>query len=259
MTMRFSMTALLGVVLFGRGGFGAPMEQIADRQGVVRGTVSYRERVALPPDAVVEVWIADVSPMALAAPLIAETTVLAEGRQVPIPFELSYDASRIVADHVYAVKAAIRTAGQILFAMETEHHVITQGNPTEVELWLVRADDGTKGRRTGLEGTGWRLEDLGGARVLDHVEATLEFPGAGRVGGSGSCNRFFGTVEISGESIRFGPLGSTRMSCEEAVMNQEEMYFQALEGAERFTLEGKTLLIYSQGTEKPLRFALREP
>lgn len=137
----------------------------------------------------------------------------------------------------------------------SEQHVITRRNPAGVASWLVRIAHGSNGRMTGLEGTAWRLEDLGGVPVLDHVEATLEFPGAGRVGGSGSCNRFFGTVEISGQSIRFGPLGSTRMNCEEAVMNQEEMYFQALEGAERFTLDEKTLLIYSQGVEKPLRFA----
>ncbi|MEZ0335234.1 MAG: META domain-containing protein, partial [Gemmatimonadales bacterium] len=83
---------------------------------------------------------------------------------------------------------------------------------------------------------------------------TLEFPESGKVAGRGSCNRFFGSVEISGESIKLGQLGSTRMACPEAVMNQESRYFQALEAAERYTRNGDELLVYAQGFDKPLRF-----
>lgn len=90
---------------------------------MVRGSVAYRERMALPPDAVVEVWIIDASPLVMAAPVIAETIVMPEGRQVPIPFELRYDPSRIEPDHDYAVKAAIRSEGQILIATETDYLV----------------------------------------------------------------------------------------------------------------------------------------
>jgi putative lipoprotein len=251
--------ALLAAVLFSRDSFARPTAQAPGEQGVVKGTVSYRERMALPPDAAVEVWITDVSPLILAQALLAEATIVTEGRQVPILFELRYDPSRIVADHDYAVKAAIRSAGEILFATETGALVITKGNPTDVQLWLTRATGGAEGDRTVLQGTAWRLEDLGGESALDTVEATLEFPEAGRVAGSGSCNRFFGSVEISGESIRFGQLGSTQMSCEEAVNNQESKYLRALGAAERFTLEATTLLIYSRGMEKPLRFAPKEP
>jgi heat shock protein HslJ len=111
----------------------------------------------------------------------------------------------------------------------------------------------------GLTGTEWRLEDLGGVGVVDSVEATLQFPEAGRAAGSGSCNRFFGTASISGDSITFGPLGSGRMACAEAVQTQEGRYLKALQDAERFTLDGPVLLIYSKGLEKPLRFIRKEP
>jgi heat shock protein HslJ len=49
------------------------------------------------------------------------------------------------------------------------------------------------------------------------------------------------------------------MACAEAVMNQEAKYLKALEGAERFTRNGSTLLIYSKGLEAPLRFLAKEP
>jgi heat shock protein HslJ len=107
-----------------------------------------------------------------------------------------------------------------------------------------------------LSGTSWRLEDLAGVAALPNIEATLEFPEAGKVAGRASCNRFFGTVEISGESVKFGPLASTKMACiDDATNAQEVKYLQALQGAERFAFDGPALFIYSKGMDKPLRFA----
>ena len=111
----------------------------------------------------------------------------------------------------------------------------------------------------GLIGTAWQLEDLGGAGVIDNSMTTLEFIEAGRVAGRGGCNRFFGSVEIAGESIEFGQMGSTRMACAEALMNQESSYLKALAGAERYTLNGDELLVYSRGLAKPLRFIRSTP
>jgi putative lipoprotein len=111
----------------------------------------------------------------------------------------------------------------------------------------------------GLEGTSWRLEDLAGESVGgDGPEGTLEFPEAGKVAGRAFCNRYFGKVEISGSSIKLGPIGSTKMACEEPAMARESRFLAALEKAERFTLDGTTLLISFSGSEKPLRFT-RKP
>jgi heat shock protein HslJ len=110
-----------------------------------------------------------------------------------------------------------------------------------------------------LWGTEWRLADLAGAGVLDRVEATLAFSETGRAAGNGSCNRFSGAVQISGDSISFGPLASTRMGCAEPISTQEVRYLGALQNAERFVLEGSSLLIHSRGLEKPLRFVRTGP
>jgi heat shock protein HslJ len=110
-----------------------------------------------------------------------------------------------------------------------------------------------------LVGTTWQLEDLGGAGVIDNSMTTLEFTEAGRVAGRGGCNRFFGGVEIAGESIKFGQMGATRMACAEALMNQDDRYFKALESAERYTRNGDELLVYVRGLEKPLRFTRMSP
>ena len=106
-----------------------------------------------------------------------------------------------------------------------------------------------------LIGSEWLLEDLGGAGVLDRVQATLAFPEAGKIAGRGSCNRFFGSSVIDGHTIKFSALGSTKMACPEALMKQEDKYLAALQAAERFESKDGSLLIYYVGSEKPLRFS----
>ena len=108
-----------------------------------------------------------------------------------------------------------------------------------------------------LRGVEWVLEDLAGTGVVDRAEATLSFPEPGKTAGKGSCNRFTGSVTVTGRSIKFGPLATTRMACPPAVGDQESRYLKALTDAERFEVEGTTLRIFCNGLDKPLRFVRR--
>lgn len=241
-----------------------PRAQAGQNPGtaVITGSVSYRERMALPPDAVVDVWVTDVSPGITAAAVLAEGSFPVKGRQVPVPFELPYDPGRVAADHDYGLRAVIRTPSQTLFESGDAVRVITKGSPTRVDLVLRRqssAADGPRPAPSPLLGSSWQLEDLAGAGVIDNSRATLEFPEAGRVAGNGSCNRFFGTATIEGQSLTLGALGSTMMACPEAVGNQERQYLEALQAAERFEIKEPVLLVYTKGREQPLRFVRTKP
>jgi heat shock protein HslJ len=110
-----------------------------------------------------------------------------------------------------------------------------------------------------LVGTEWRLENLAGGGVLDRAQATLVFPEPGRVAGSGSCNRFFGSVTLEQDRIGFGQMGATRMTCIGAVGDQENRYLAALQQAERFEVRGTTLLIHARGMDQLLRFIRTKP
>lgn len=222
---------------------------------IVTGTVSYRERVALPADAVVEISIVDASAADSASRVIASAAVPSEGRQVPLPFAVHYDPGRIDQRHLYVIHANIRSGGQQLFATDIVRSVISQGNPTQVDLVLSRVDPDSAVASRGLAGSSWVLTDLNGAGVVEGTRVTLDFAEQGRATGTGSCNRYFSTVEVSGSSIRFGAVGSTRMACATSVSLQEVKYFEALEAANRFTLEGNTLSIYGGPARDPLRFA----
>jgi len=118
------------------------------------------------------------------------------------------------------------------------------------------ASQTTKPALPDLLKTEWLLEDLGGKGVLDRAQATLAFAADNKVAGNSSCNRFFGSVEIKGETIKFGALGTTRMACRgETLANQERDYLKALENAETIRIDGPYLLIQSKGLDKPLRYS----
>lgn len=132
--------AALGLVLAGCMASGNTQSDV--KQAAVTGSVAYRERMALPADAVVEVRLSDVSRQDVAAPVIAETTVMPAGRQIPIPFELRYDPVKIEPKRTYALRATISSAGRMMFTTTNSYPVITRGNPTKVNLMLERVAAG---------------------------------------------------------------------------------------------------------------------
>ena len=206
---------------------------------VVTGHVTYRERVALPADAVVRVILLDVSRQDAAATPGADTTIRPEGRQVPLPLAIRYDPGRIDPRHDYAIRATITSD-----ASASAGTPAWQSSPANRGLCRTSRTSSCGGH----SGTSSR-----------DARATLEFREPGRVSGRGSCNQFSGPVTVTGSEISFGPLVSTMMACAEVVRNQETRYLKALQDAERFALEGPYLLIYAKGVEKPLRFTHETP
>lgn len=102
----------------------------------VTGTVSYRPRIALTPEAVVQVELRDVSRQDVEAPLLAKRVIRRPG-QAPIAFALDYDPAEIVPDRTYAVSARIADRGQLQFVTDTRVPVITNGAPTAVDIVVV--------------------------------------------------------------------------------------------------------------------------
>jgi len=104
------------------------------REGRVTGTVTYLQRIALPPDAVIEVKLLDVSRSDAQAVTIAEDVIRPGGRQVPIEFELRYDPRRIDQRNRYSIQARILQNNQPRFVSDQPYPVITGGNPTTVNV-----------------------------------------------------------------------------------------------------------------------------
>lgn len=109
-------------------------DQMQSESPRVQGTVTYLQRSALPPDAIVEVTLRDVSRQDVAAEVLATQTIELDGQQVPVPFQLSYDATQIDPSHTYALQARIFVEGQLRFINTAAYWVITRDHPTEVEI-----------------------------------------------------------------------------------------------------------------------------
>jgi uncharacterized lipoprotein YbaY len=165
--------------------------------GVLTGTVTYLQRIALPPDAVIDVQLQDVSLQDVPATVIAAERYVAEGRQVPIPFELTYDPAGIDPKHAYAIAARITVDGKLRWINTQRYPVLTGGAPvTGVEI-IVESVGGTAGMKTlsNLNGTvAYRqrialppnaiievsLQDVSKADAPAEVLDSVKIPSAGR-------------------------------------------------------------------------------
>ncbi len=96
----------------------------------------------------------------------------------------------------------------------------------------------------------WQLTGIAGSdgtmgTPVAATSPTLAFEDDQAVGNA-SCNRYFGSYDLDGSSITFGPLASTEMFCgEPGVMEQEVAYLTALESVDAWAMEDETLTLSS--------------
>jgi heat shock protein HslJ len=77
------------------------------------------------------------------------------------------------------------------------------------------------------------------------TEMTAEFGEDGTLTGSGGCNTYNGSWTLTDATLAIGPLASTKMACEEAVMTQETQFLTALGGATGYRVEGANITLTS--------------
>jgi heat shock protein HslJ len=110
-----------------------------------------------------------------------------------------------------------------------------------------------------LSGLDWRLVELNGRAAVPVDPARRPWirfnTDSSRVAGSGGCNRMSGPFTLSGESMQFGALISTKMACADQALNQQEVdFFGALQSTDRYVLSGDTLKLI-KGSETVARFS----
>jgi heat shock protein HslJ len=102
-----------------------------------------------------------------------------------------------------------------------------------------------------LEGTEWRLVDIGGQPAPAGADTTRQ-PGftliaeGRKIQGSAGCNRMKGTYQLDGEKLKFGPVATTRMAC--PAMQTETAFLKALEATTRYEVKGSSLTLYGADT-----------
>jgi putative lipoprotein len=227
----------------------------ADAQ-TITGTATYLARIAMPPDAVFEAVLQDVSKADAPAVEIGRTRIEQPGNP-PIRFSIAYDPSRIQETGSYAVRATITSGGRLMFTSDEAYPVLTRGRGPHVAMTLRLAGGAVQnppmpaGPGAEIETTFWRLARIGDEDVSfprGPREPHLVFQRGGRVTGADGCNTLTGLYEISAESIRIGPLAGTLMTC--AIAKEVDKKFrQAIGSATRWTATPTTLnLLDDKGT-----------
>ncbi|MGB7563577.1 MAG: META domain-containing protein [Prochlorococcaceae cyanobacterium] len=114
--------------------------------GTISGTATFRERIALPPDAVFEVVIEDVGRADAPARAIGRQRITPAG-QPPFRFLISFRESDLTPRGRYTVRATVRHQGRLLFSTDTITPVL-DGKKQPLELLLKQVGAGSAAQRT---------------------------------------------------------------------------------------------------------------
>ena len=99
----------------------------------------------------------------------------------------------------------------------------------------------------------WVVEYIGDRPVVDRSPARIHFAEDGTLNGNASCNRFFGKYSYTEETLIIEPLGTTKMACVPALMEQETRFLEAFPDAAHATLENEILILRDAAGQQIIR------
>ena len=242
--LRYRMAALLSVLLVGAVAWPQTQATAPAAQPSITGSISYVQRMALPPDAAIEVKLEDTSG---ATPTTVASTVFAmAGKQVPVPFQLQYNPADINSTHNYALSANISVNGKPRFVSTTAYPVLTNGAPGQVNMVLQPAPAQSSKAKGGakLYDTSWKLVELNGQAVVagaDGKPPHIYLLKKGELSGSTGCNSLTGSFIAEQSAMQFTPAATTMRVCSQELTAQEQAFVLALKATMDYKIEGDTL------------------
>ena len=118
----------------------AAAQAAGGKLGHITGTASYRERIELPPGAMFEAILEDVSAADAPARELGRATTADPGNP-PFAFDISFDPADIRPERQYSVRTQVSVGRRLIFVSETMTPVLTHGAPDEVEIWMIKVGD----------------------------------------------------------------------------------------------------------------------
>jgi heat shock protein HslJ len=97
-----------------------------------------------------------------------------------------------------------------------------------------------------LQTSKWNVDSINGTKVIlpSGQRITMDVnTDKASVSGRAPCNSYSATYVELGESIKFSPIVSTKMACDE--LSLENQYFEALGKVTSYTISGNHLSFYS--------------
>ena len=117
------------------------------------------------------------------------------------------------------------------------------------EVWTFKKLDLNKK----LKNTKWKLVEMGQTSFPEKEgEITISFA-ENKINGNSGINNYFGNCEIKNDSIKIGPVGSTKMAGPENLMKIESEYLKLLQNSKTIKLV-KNILTLTTSDGKTLKF-----
>jgi heat shock protein HslJ len=95
------------------------------------------------------------------------------------------------------------------------------------------------------------LSSVAGETPAARSPPTLSFGDEYRIFGEGGCNQFYGAYGSDSGVVTIRNLTATGRTCEQAVMTQEQIYFEMLRGARSVVLteDGRLIIVGPAGRQ----------
>jgi uncharacterized lipoprotein YbaY len=103
----------------------------------VAGALTFREGIALPPEAVAVISVVDLSGADAQDSLLGRTEIIGPGNP-PIPFEVRYQPGAVNPERQYGVRAQIAVDKELWLTTDRPYPVLTGGASRHTEVMLVR-------------------------------------------------------------------------------------------------------------------------
>jgi len=134
-----------------------------------------------------------------------------------------------------------RFLSNVTFNLAADTLTLTDGT---IRLTLVDEEVATPDQS--LEGTLWVLDGIVSGDAVSSVPAEVTASiriAAGRVDVEAGCNTGGGTVEVTPESLTFGPIALTKLACEPGAMAVETAVAAVLSGAVGYVIDADVLTL----------------
>ncbi|MGR3616357.1 MAG: YbaY family lipoprotein [Paracoccaceae bacterium] len=216
---------------------------LAGETAQVTGSAGYRERIALPPEAVLNVQLLDVSRQDVAATVLSSQQFAMAA--VPQDFALNYDPALIDDPMSYSVSATIELNGKVLFRTTSNNPVLTRDAGTSVEL-LLQKMSAQQTSAIRLDGR-WTVFEIAGRAVVSDHAPVVDFSVPGSIGIKGACNSYVGQAEANGSNLTFSEqMAGTLKACVPEWEKLDKDLLTALQNGTRYEQHGDMLVFLNE-------------
>jgi heat shock protein HslJ len=124
---------------------------------------------------------------------------------------------------------------------------VERGSWPVLQIRKIKKANATS-KTTALEGTHWKLIELGGKAIMSEAkkaELVLDATQK-RAAASAGCNSLAGRYEVGKDSLHFSQIVGTRMACMDPLMQQEQALIDALQSTTGYRISGAKLELLQQ-------------